>query len=351
MSLLTNISGVTRREILRTIIVAGVTTLSGRRAWSETYRKSNTDWFAACHFGVSTHWTAQSQPVGEDAWLPFEEAVQQFDAKRYVQQVSEAGAQYIIFTSCHALQMLPAPCRAIDTLAPGRTTKRDLIGDLADACNARNLHFILYYNHSCNHGDDPAWEYAVGYHAADKSRLASNLAAIVKELGERYGTRVEGWWFDSCFSLDPRGVYDSVTTDLHGFHFPWEDFVIAAKAGHENRLVSLSSGMLTHFLYSSHQDYEGGEANDLVAIPSNRYTPDQLQGHRWVCLDNPEWLHGHVMTPLAKPRFKTESVVDYVRSCNGSSVPVTFNLDIDRTGQFSPDSLALLREVRNRLHT
>jgi hypothetical protein len=338
----------TRREILKAI-AAAATSMSLGQAWSEAYSRANTDWFAACRFGISTHWTAQSQPVGEDEWLPFEEAVSHFDAKHYAQQASEAGAQYIIFTSCHALQMLPAPCAAIDRVLPGRTARRDLIGDLADACHTRGLHFILYYNHSCNHGDDPAWEYAVGYHAPEKSRLTRNLLAIVRELGERYGERVKGWWFDSCFSLDPRGAYDSVTTDLHGFQFPWEDFVAAAKAGHAERLVSLSSGMLTHFLYSSHQDYEGGEANDLVAVPSSRYTIDHLQGHRWVCLDNPEWLHGRVKTPLAKPRFKVESVVDYVRSCNTSSVPVTFNVDIDRTGTFSPESLALLREVKRRL--
>ncbi len=311
--------------------------------------QANTDWFAACHFGISTHWTAQSQPVGEDDWLPFEEAVNRFDAKRYARQASEAGAQYIIFTSCHALQMLPAPCKAIDQVAPGRTTRRDLIGDLIDACHVHDMHFILYYNHSCNSGDDPAWEYAVGYHASDKSRLAHNLRAIVTELGERYGAGLEGWWFDSCFSLDPRGTYDSVTTDLHGFQFPWVDFATAAKAGNPQRIVSLSSGMLTHFLYSSHQDYEGGEANDLIAVPSTRFTLDHLQGHRWVCLDNPSWLHGRVMTPLAKPRFKIDSVLDYVRSCNKSSVPVTFNVDIDRTGTFSPESLALLRDLKSRI--
>ncbi len=339
---------VSRRAIVKTIAVAAAAS-SLRRAWGDTYRKADTEWFAACRFGISTHWTAQSQPVGEDDWLPFEEAVNRFDAKRYVQQAGDAGAQYILFTACHALQMLPAPCRAIDQIAPGRTTRRDLIGDLADACHARGMHFIVYYNHSCNHGDDPAWEYAVGYHAADKSRLARNLQAIVRELGERYGVRVEGWWFDSCYSLDPRGIYDSVTTDLHGFQFPWEEFVAAAKAGHAERLVSLSSGMLTHFLYSTHQDYEGGEANDLVAVPTSRLTPDGLQGHRWVCLDNPDWLHGRVKTPLAKPRFKLASVEDYVRSCHASRVPVTFNVDIDRTGTFSPESLELLRDLKGRL--
>ncbi len=306
---------VARRDILKAM-AATTATISFRRAWSDAYRQANTDWFASCQFGISTHWTAQSQPVGKDDWLPFEEAVNRFDAKRYVQQAGEAGAEYIIFTSCHALQMLPAPCAAIDRVVPGRTTRRDLVGDLADACHARGMHFILYYNHSCNHGDDPPWEYAVGYHAPDKARLARNLLAIVQ--GTRRALRFarRRLVVRQLLFARPRGVYDSVSTDLKGFQFPWEDFVAAAKAGHEQRLVSLSSGMLTHYLYSTHQDYEGGEANDLVAVPSSRYTPDHLQAHRWVCLDNPDWVHSRVMTPFAMPRFKSASVADYVRSCN-----------------------------------
>jgi len=43
-------------------------------------------------------------------------------------------------------------------------------------------------------------------------------------------------------------------------------------------------------------------------------------------------------------------VTDYVRACNQSSVPVTFNIDIDRTGKFSSDSLALLSDVSRLLH-
>jgi hypothetical protein len=245
--------------------------------------------------------------------------------------------------------MLAAPCNSIDRVAAGRTTKRDLIGEIADACRSRGLHFILYYNHSCNSGDDPAWERAVGYHAPDKSGLANNLIEILTELGARYGSKVEGWWFDSCFSLDPRGAYNSVTTDLHGFQFPWEKWTEAAKAGYDRRLVALSSGMLTHFIYSTHQDYEGGEANDLVAVPSSRFTSDHLQGHRWVCLDNPGWVHSRVMTPLAPPRFHRDQVTDYVRTCNKNSVPVTFNVDIDRTGLLSPQSLSLLRNVNSDL--
>lgn len=339
----------TRRDVLRGIGASVLAAAARRGVCADSYHQADTSWFAACHFGVSTHWTAQSQPVGADDWLPFEDAVSSFDVKKYVDQIGAAGAQYVIFTSTHALQMLPAPCAAIDRIAPGRTTKRDLIGELADACRSRSLHFILYYNHSCNRGDDPAWEYAVGYHNANKSKLVSNLFRIIHELGDRYGSRVAAWWFDSCGSLDPRGIYNGVSTDMHGFLFPWDDFVTAARTGYKERLVTLSSGMLTHYLYSTHQDYEGGEANDLVAIPSSRFTLDHLQGHRWVCLDNPAWVHSRAMTRLATPRYHLEHVTDYVRGCNKSSVPVTFNIDIDRTGILSSESLALLGDVKSRL--
>jgi hypothetical protein len=71
---------------------------------------------------------------------------------------------------------------------------------------------------------------------------------------------------------------------MHGFQFPWEEWTAAAETGFDDRLVTLSSGMLTHFHYSTHHDYEGGEANDLVAVPTSRYTPTTFRpiaGSAW----------------------------------------------------------------------
>ena len=341
----------TRRDVLRGI-GASVVLAAGRGTFhAAQYHRADTSWFANCSFGVSTHWTAQSQPVGADDWVPFEEAVSRFSPSHYVDQIAGAGAQYVIFTSAHALQMLPAPSSAVDRVAPGRTTKRDLIGELADACRSRGMHFILYYNHSCNHGDDPDWEYAVGYHAQDKSRLFANLLGILREIGERYGSRVEGFWFDSCSSLDPRdnNGWDHVTSDARKYRCPWDEWVDAAKTGFPDRLVTLSAGMLRHYVYSTHQDYEGGEANEPVAVPSAQFTIDGFQGHRWVCIDNPGWVHAKVATPLAAPIYGLDRIADYVKGCNSVKVPVTFNVDIDRTGLLSPKSLGLLNDVKRQL--
>jgi hypothetical protein len=47
--------------------------------------------------------------------------------------------------------------------------------------------------------------------------------------------------------------------------------------------------------------------------------------------------------------FNREYIQSYVRDCNRVKVPVTFNVDIDRTGLLSPQSLQMLHEVRKEI--
>ena len=323
--------------------------LEGEQTDPSAYQRADAAWFAACPFGVSTHWTALSQTIRPADWRPFAETVARFGVERFADRVAATRASYLIFTSCHALQWLAAPCAAIERVLPGRTNLRDMVGELARALDQRNVHFILYYNHSCNHGDDPDWEYAAGFHEADKNRFIANLLAIIRELGERHGALLKAWWFDSCSSLDQRGPRWSGSGMRYNIRVPWDDWVRAAKAGKSDRLVTLSPGMMRYYLYTAHQDYEWGEANDLVAVPAAQFTPDGLQAHRWVCLDNPGWVHSRYNEPLATSRFALEDLVEYVKTAHRYSVPVTFNIDVDRNGEFLPETIQLLREVRNQV--
>ena len=316
---------------------------------TSTYRRADASWFAACPFGVSTHWTALSQAVHPADWRPFPETVAKFDVERFADNIASSGASYLIFTSCHALQWLPGPCVAIEQVLPGRTNKRDMIGELARALHQRDVHFIAYYNHSCNHGDDPAWELAVGYHEPDKSSLVANLLKIVRELGERQGELMKAWWFDSCYSLDTHGANWGKGTIPDTFRFPWNDWVAAAKSGNPDRLVTLNAGMMRYYLYTDHQDYEWGEANDLIAVPAAQFTPDGLQAHRWVCLDNPDWVHSRYNEPLSSSRFKLEELRSYVQTAHRFRVPVTFNIDVDRNGEFLLETLQLLRRLKGQV--
>ncbi len=313
------------------------------------YQRADASWFAACPFGVSTHWTALSQSIHPADWRPFPETVAKFNVQRFADHIAATGASYLIFTTCHALQWLAGPCDAIERILPGRTHARDMIGELARALRQRSIHFIAYYNHSCNNGDDPAWELACGYHEPDKSRLVENLLSIVRELGERHGELIKAWWFDSCYSLDTHGANWGKSTVPENFRFPWNEWVAAAKSGYPNRLVTLNAGMMRYYLYTDHQDYEWGEANDLIAVPAAQFTPDGLQAHRWVCLDNSDWVHSRYNQSLVAARYKPEELRAYVQTAHRFHVPVTFNMDVDRNGEFLPETLRVLRQLKSEV--
>ena len=217
------------------------------------YRRADTRWFVRSRWGIALHWTALSCPVSGPT-LPFAEAVNRLNVDALTDAVASAGAKYLLFTAAHARQQLPAPSAVLDGILPGRTARRDLLGELAGACQRRGLKFILYYNHGCNGDDDVEWKSRVGYTDFRPAALPTNLS---------------------------------------GVQFPWAEFCAAAKRGNPDRLVTFNPGMgddQREFLYSEHQDYLAGEVNDMIDPPRSRWAANGLQAHRWVCLDHPDWV-------------------------------------------------------------
>jgi hypothetical protein len=216
---------------------------------------------------------------------------------------------------------------------------------MADALAARQKHLLVYYNHSCNHAQDAAWERAIGYHAPDKTRLAKNLMDIVSYMGQRYGKKIPAWWFDSPYSLDPRGPHNSVTTDMAGFQFPWQQFTVAAKRGHAARLVTYNPGVDERFLYTTHQDYWSGELVNLETPAQGRYLDNGLQWFGWTCLEDRAWVHTKLDTPIPPPLYTDEQVIDYVRTCNQHAAPMTFNVGIYQDGTMAERSIEQLHRL------
>ena len=316
------------------------------------YVRANTDWLADCRYGLAVHWTAKTVPQ-EGPPLPFQEAVDAFNLKKFIDDVVDAGADYVLFTATHALQMLPAPHPVIDKLLPGRTCKRDLIGELADGLAAKGIPLIVYYNHSCNGKNDPEWRKAVGYDGADKNVLARNLIDIVGWMGDKYKDKIKAWWFDSPYSLDARGPFKSVTTDMTGFQFPWEQFTVAAKRGFSGRLVTYNSGIVggkaQNFMFTTHQDYWAGEEVTLRAPAQARYLDNGLQWFGWTCLDDRNWVHTKPNRQIPKPLYNDEAVISHVRSCNSHQGPMTFNVGIYQEGTMARASIELLHRLGESL--
>lgn len=312
------------------------------------YQRAKTDWLAACTIGLGVHWTAQTMPR-EGPALPFAEAVTNFKLNKFLDAVELSGADYVIFTATHALQMLPCPHPVVDSIIPGRTSERDLIGEMALALKNMGKKFIVYYNHSCNSGDDPKWENAVGYHEKDKNFLAKNLCEIVGWLGQQYGDLIQAWWFDSPFSLDNRGPINSVTTDMGRFQFPWEQMTAAAKTGYKDRLVTYNAGVNKTFLYTDHQDYWAGELVNLKIQPNGRYMKNGLQWHGWTFLDDPNWVYKDNTVKPHPPLYSDDEMVNFVNICQKNQAPICFNVVSFQDGSMALESTAQLNRVVRKL--
>ena len=303
-------------------------------------------------FGLSAHWTAQCA-MEDGTHLPFEEAVNSFDVKRFADVLEAVGARHCIFTVAHGLQMLPCPNAALDAIDPGRTTKRDLIGEIIAELGRRGIRFIAYYNHSCNGGSAPvmAWKRKCAYPCDDDgtgsmATFASNYCAIVADLSRRYGKGISAWWFDSAYSVDTTGP---VVHCKGKWSFPWASLVAAARSGNESAAVTINAGIGKHHLYDPGDDYHAGEAYDK----DQAFTPEDPGGivdHRWMCIDSPQWVFGSRLAresggfvPL---RYSPEDLRDYVRVHTAAGRMVTFNVLIDQSGRFNPAVSALFVKKR-----
>lgn len=216
---------------------------------------------------------------------------------------------------------------------PGRTCHgRDLVADLADAFAARGIRFILYYHHGVGDAD---WARAAGFLAADKSRFFGHEAAILSEIGARYGTKLSGWWFDDRYPAQP-----------------FEQLDRAAKTGNPGRLVAFNSWIMPKS--TDFQDYWAGEmGGELHPLPSSGLFDDHgplagLQPHVLIYIDDP-WLHGSKDTRIAAPLFTASRLTDFIRDTNAKGGPVTMNIGVYQDGTFSPDTLKELEAIRKAI--
>ena len=297
--------------------------------------------------GVSFHWTTHSVNTDGTA-LPFAGAVGAFDVDRFVRSLKKIGAGHVIFTLTHAEQYLAFPNEALESVLPGRTTKRDLIGEIIEALDKAGIRFIAYYNHSCNGGDDPLWKKACGYESAELDTFADVICGIVSFTARRYGRLLSGWWFDSAYSVDPRGPHNTISCDMGDWRFPWGKLISAAKAGSDGCAVAINAGIGSNFLYAPGQDYYCGETVDIHEI----FRPDEVPGmigHRWTCIDSLDWVFHKGRKSFAEPRFSVGEITDFVKSNLSAGRMTTFNMEIAQNGEINPKSLELFEMMRERL--
>lgn len=303
--------------------------------------RADTTWFQQARYGIMVHWTKQSMPRNGNP-KSYDQAVADFNVEAFADQMKQTGAGFVLITTSHAFQYFPAPLKSLDSILPGRTSRRDLVADLAAALGKRGLKLMLYYHLGAS--DDPDWLKACGFWETDTSRFFNNWQAIISEVGQRYKEQLAGWWFDDGSSSY---YYRSA---------PWEKLGSAAKAGFSQRLVAFNSWELNS--PTEFHDFFTGEGfsdprgyNELLVRGGNgRYPSGTHQGlQASACLiTEGDWVHNRKDTAIGNPQWNPDQLAGMLKGFSEyRNVPI-FNMEIYQEGAVSPQSVELFKQAASK---
>jgi len=300
---------------------------------------AGTEWLAADRYGLMFHWTSETKPE-TGAPKSYQLAVRDFDVERFAQVVVEMGARHVVFTTSHAGFYFPGPNTTIDSILPGRTCDRDLIGDIATALNKRGIKLFLYYHPG--HDDVPWWSRT--HFGENKAEFFRQWCAIIREIGQRYGERLAGFWFDdAAFTYYP-------------FNPPWEEMTRAAKAGNAARLVIYNSWVLPR-VNDFYEVFAGENSFSKEVIEGGGFLPvggtgkfiggpqQGLQGHITTFVEG-DWGHYKLDTPIGPPHFSAERLIAGIHDCIRRKNVPTFDIEIYQDGTISPQTFQLFKAVK-----
>ena len=207
--------------------------------------RASTDWFVKAGYGAMFHWTDLTQPR-DGMKKPYPEAVNAFDVDTFARLISEIGAAYVIFTLNHAHPHCPAPIQSWEAIHPGWTTRRDLIGDIADVLEKRGIRFLLYINSPVltmlgDIGTTGLYELT-----CSEEQFTEIHKNVLSEIGSRYRDKLAGYWFDSWYQS--LAAYPDV---------PIEAIYRYCKVGNPGRITAFNFWIFP--VLTPWQDYWAGE--------------------------------------------------------------------------------------------
>lgn len=191
-------------------------------------------WFRSAKFGLFVHWGLYAIPAGfwkgQDChsaaeWImnvmhipseEYEKLAEQFDPKEFdadllVQRAKSWGMQYIVFTAKHhegfAMYHSAHPYNVVDATP----CRRDLLKELADACQRHGMPLGLYYSQAQDWDDPDGFE-------ADRDDSQKNFHRYLEqkvkpqltELLTQYG-KIALVWFDT-----PMAMTSEQSRELYG---------------------------------------------------------------------------------------------------------------------------------------
>ncbi len=144
--------------------------------WNESPRAAARTWFGDAKYGLFFHYGLYSQlEANEHAWrlqdftrIEYEKLKEtfnpeNFDADYYVNFAIDCGMKYINMVTKHCDGFSLWDSKATDFTSVNSPAKRDLVAEMVEACNKRDMGLFLFYEHGLEwrHPHCPAhWDWS-----------------------------------------------------------------------------------------------------------------------------------------------------------------------------------------------
>ncbi len=331
------------------------------------------EWMSRSGVGLMVHWLLPDvKPLRQPGLSDPEEMVDRFPLERFMEQFEQSQAKWLIFTIGQNTGFYCSPSALLDGTCPGHTSRRDLIGQLAEAVHRMGKRFIAYLPSEVA-AQSPEIHRAFAWTTQEgtaQEAFQESYCRFIAEYAQRWGRNLDGWWYDGCYGWS---IFNNTL-------YQWDKWFKASRAGNPEALVCFNDGAFCVGLtqpVTPQQDYLAGEVESLVDgkirlgrgqlvqthLPSECYAPGtQTLWHALIPIDA-FWMYGtqvpdgeHLsvmrrawqatrpgaMTPSA---YSTDELKGFSATCRAAGGAITFNVGLSQEGIMNPATIAQVAEV------
>lgn len=333
---------------IRSLELVGAGDKQARDIRIQSFKSDGTE-FTEHRYGVMLQYGPWGYPQSGPK-KSMEQQTADFDVSSFVNMIKSTGADYVIWSATWWEFKWSAPIVAVDNIVghSDLTTDRDLFGEIATALDFEGIDFYLYYHTGqdshLGYNSTQWWQaqnWPDSYRSSgtgNRDTFFNNWMSVVRDVGERYGELLDGWFFD-----DGGVVY---------YPAPFEQLGAAAKAGNPNRLISYNPWVAAHV--SDFEDVSFGEECKVEGAPIGgngilTSTGDKgVYGHCMHPMEN-TWGVYHENQVIGSSRYTVDSAYASVLDHIDRRSPVSFNMMMHEDGSVSPESLAVLQGLKTRI--
>ena len=336
-----------------------------QKEYKENPRAANLAWFTDAKYGMFIHYGLYAQlakgewvqlrdtiPVAEYAKLKDTFTADQFDAGFITDLALDAGMKYITITSKHHDGFCLFKTEQTDFNSLAAPCGRDLIGELAEACEQKGLALFLYYSYAADwkhpyfYAREAGWKNArpayqepqpeYKFQKDEDFRVyVDYVHEHLKELLTQYPT-IAGIWFDPIM-----GFYNR--PDL----FPIEETYALVRSLSPHALISFKQGANGDEDFSAperHGDAKVGAQFEVaqVAYEKNKNKPleicNTLQPRAWGYNKNVDGKHK-----------SAEEVMQMLKDAEELGANLLLNVGPMADGSIPEEDVKILKEVGRQL--